>query len=136
MIKIRNRFSLQTIRTLKPLNNETIIFHSYQLYILYELFGTRNHRDAPKDQTIDDRSLSMEPTVSHDRNVIYIHSDIAIENMQITIRDKYKDIIYTNQLTILQSQNYSFSFNSPGEKEFTIELSYKDINLQGHFTID
>ena len=72
----------------------------------------------------------------HDRNVIYIHSDIAIENMQITIRDKYKDIIYTNQLTILQSQNYSFSFNSPGEKEFTIELSYKDINLQGHFTID
>ena len=90
MIKIRNRFSLQTIRTLKPLNNETIIFHS----------------------------------------------DIAIENMQITIRDKYKDIIYTNQLTILQSQNYSFSFNSSGEKEFTIELSYKDINLQGHFTID
>ena len=89
------------------------------------------YRDAPKDQTIDDRSLSMEPTVSHDRNVIYIHSDIAIENMQITIRD-----IYTNQLTILQSQNYSFSFNSPGEKEFTIELSYKDINLQGHFTID
>ena len=83
------------------------------------------YRDAPKDQTIDDRSLSMEPTVSHDRNVIYIHSDIAIENMQITIRDKYKDIIYTNQLTILQS-----------EKEFTIELSYKDINLQGHFTID
>lgn len=58
------------------------------------------YRDAPKDQTIDDRSLSMEPTVSHDRNVIYIHSDIAIENMQITIRDKYKDIIYTNQLTI------------------------------------
>ena len=50
------------------------------------------YRDAPKDQTIDDRSLSMEPTVSHDRNVIYIHSDIAIENMQITIRDKYKDI--------------------------------------------
>ena len=94
------------------------------------------YRDAPKDQPIDDRSLSMEPTVSHDRNVIYIHSDIAIENMQITIRDKYKDIIYTNQLTILQSQNYSFSFNSPGEKEFTIELSYKDINLQGHFTID
>ena len=87
------------------------------------------YRDAPKGQTIDDRSLSMEPTVSHDRNVIYIHSDIAIENMQITIRDKYKDIIYT-------SQNYSFSFNSPGEKEFTIELSYKDINLQGHFTID
>jgi hypothetical protein len=41
------------------------------------------YRDAPKDQTIDDRSLSMEPTVSHDRNVIYIHSDIAIENMQI-----------------------------------------------------
>ena len=56
--------------------------------------------------------------------------------MQITIRDKYKDIIYTNQLTILQSQNYSFCFNSSGEKEFTIELSYKDINLQGHFTID
>ena len=44
----------------------------------------------------------MEPTVSHDRNVIYIHSDIVIENMQITIRDKHKDIIYTNQLTMLQ----------------------------------
>lgn len=57
------------------------------------------YRDAPKDQTIDDRSLSMEPTASHDRNVIYIHSDIAIENMQITIRDKHKNLIYINQLT-------------------------------------
>ena len=94
------------------------------------------YHDYNDDRVKDKRSLSMEPTVSHDRNVIYIHTDIVIENMQITIRDKHKDIIYTNQLTILQSQNYSFSFNFSGEKEFTIELSYKDINLQGHFTID
>lgn len=94
------------------------------------------YRDAPKDQTIDDRSLSMEPTASHDRNVVYIHSYIAIENIQIKIRDKHKNIIYTNQLTILQSQNYSFNFNSSGEREFTIELSYKGINLEGDFTID
>ena len=65
------------------------------------------YHDYNDDRVKDKRSLSMEPTVSHDRNVIYIHSDIVIENMQIT-----------------------------GEKEFTIELSYKDINLQGHFTID
>ena len=62
------------------------------------------YRDAPKDQTIDDRSLSMEPTASHDRNVIYIHSDIAIENMQITIRDKHKNHIYKSTYSFTESK--------------------------------
>lgn len=84
----------------------------------------------------DTRSLSPIPIVTHNENTVYIYSDININQLHISIKDIHGNIIYANQVTILQRQSYNLTFNTSGKKEFTIELSYKDINLYGNFIIN
>jgi len=81
------------------------------------------------------RSTSFIPTITHDSNTLYIYSDIVIENLHITVRDTTGMILYSNTVTISNTQRYSFTINDMNEGEFLIELTHENKYLYGYFNI-
>lgn len=88
-----------------------------------------------KDRNIDTRSLSQIPVVTYDNNAIHIHSDIPLENMQITIKDTSENVILTYSIVVLAGQDFCIFFTSSSNKEFIIELKDKFYDLYGYFII-
>ena len=83
----------------------------------------------------DMRSASYILTITHDGNTLYIYSDIALDNLHIIIKDAGGTILYSNTITILNTQRYSFTIDNTTEGEFLIELTHENKYLYGYFNI-
>ena len=82
----------------------------------------------------DHRSINQTPTVSHDENIFYIHSETLIENTQITIKDLYDNIIYSVTVTILSNEN-TITIPNMTCGSYTLELGYDDNYYYGYFEV-
>lgn len=89
-----------------------------------------------KDDDVDTRSLTIEPTASHDNNAIHIYyDDYLLENLQIIVKDLLGNVVYSNTINISYNQPYSFSLNNVDSGEFILELNYGNISLHGCFNL-
>ena len=79
------------------------------------------------------RSITNFPTVTMNGNTIYIYSNILLDNLQITIIDEMKNIIYSNNATITNNHPYSFTTSYIKNKKYIIEMTYKTIVFYGIF---
>jgi hypothetical protein len=92
--------------------------------------------DDPKEKNTweqDNRSITNFPTVTMNGNTIYIYSNILLDNLQITIIDEMKNIIYSNNATITNNHPYSFTTTYIKNKKYIIEMTYKTIVFYGIF---
>lgn len=80
------------------------------------------------------RSINHTPTVSHDGNTFYIHSEIPIEDTQITIKDIYDNIIYSATVTILSDEN-TIVIPSMNSGSYILELEYDENDYYGYFEV-
>ncbi|WP_321331291.1 DUF3244 domain-containing protein [uncultured Bacteroides sp.] len=80
------------------------------------------------------RSISTEPTASHDNNRIYVYSNIT-QSIEITVKDLSENIIYSNIAIIVAGQRFSFILNNVEKEEYKIELSYDKYFSIGFFSI-
>lgn len=80
------------------------------------------------------RSISHTPTVSHDGNTFYFHSEIPIEDTQITIKDIYDNIIYSATVTILSDEN-TIVIPGMNSGSYILELEYDDNYYYGYFEV-
>ena len=75
------------------------------------------------------------PTITHDNNIFHIYSTIILENLHITVRNTTGMILYSNTVTISNTQRYSFKIDGMNEGEFLIELTHENEYLYGYSNI-
>ncbi|MCI1648720.1 MAG: DUF3244 domain-containing protein [Bacteroides sp.] len=89
-----------------------------------------------KDDDVDTRSLIIEPTATHDEDVVHIYyDDYLLENLQITVKDSSGNVIYSNIASVSCNYSYSFILNNIESGEYMLELSYGNNFLYGYFSI-
>lgn len=112
------------------------IFISFILYIncVAQEVSIQLYSDYSKDWHIEDRSLTITPTATYDRNAIYISSILLIEDMQVIVKDKHGYIVYSNIITIPSKQCYSFTFDCHDSEEYIIEIAYDNKWYYGYFS--
>jgi hypothetical protein len=89
-----------------------------------------------EDGDIDTRSLSIDPTVTHDANTIYIYyTGYLLANVQIMVKDLLGNIVYSNVISVSYSQPYSFILSNAESGEYKIELNYENKLLYGYFAL-
>lgn len=81
----------------------------------------------------DNRSITNFPIVSKNENVISIHSEIPLENIQVIIKDKMNSVIYFNDITMMNNRSYSFSIEGLKDEEYIIEIVYETMLFYGVF---
>lgn len=96
------------------------------IYLSYDYTAERGH---------DLRSASILPVASHDGNTISIHSSIYIGNLEVVVKDKDGNVVYSDVTRIPAGQTYSFLLNGVTGEEYTIELAYGDKFLYGNFEL-
>ncbi|WP_288243002.1 DUF3244 domain-containing protein [uncultured Bacteroides sp.] len=109
--------------------------------LIVEFFTSMSYAEEKKIEVTekywfeDTRSVSYIPTITHDSNTLYIYSDIILENLNITVKNATGMLLYSNTVTILNTQRYSFTIDDMNKGEFLIELTYRKKYLYGHFNI-
>lgn len=112
------------------------IFISFILYIncVAQEVSIQLYSDSSKDRYIDDRSLTIKPTITCDKNSINIYSNTLIKDMEITVKDKHGSIVYSNIADIPSKQRYSFTFDCHNSEEYIIEIAYDNKWYYGYFS--
>lgn len=95
---------------------------------------TEGGEDNAEDRDIDHRSLTVLPTVAHDGNVLYLFSDICIENLQVIVTDATGSEVYSTIITLLGNKTILLPELPNGN--YSIELFYEEKYLYGYFTIE
>lgn len=79
----------------------------------------------------DERSISIVPTATIDGNTIRIYTDIAVEEIQVKVKDENGNAIYANS-NMTSSKLHIFEINSLEQGEYTLEITIGDENYYGN----
>lgn len=95
---------------------------------LVENDGNRDERGE------DNRSLTIYPTASHNENILMLHSNACIENLQVLIIDTTGNVVYSNVITLIGESTLLLPNLSEGI--YHLNLYYGDVYLYGNFKIE
>lgn len=99
-------------------------------------FATERKIDVKDNEWhADIRSMLSIPMLSHDGNILYIYSDVPLENLQIQVKDVSGNVVCEDDVSITAGQKYSFFMNIILEGEYTIELVCCKNFLYGYLTL-
>lgn len=92
------------------------------------------HKDTPIG--IGTRSLSVDPTATHDGNIVSIYyANYLLANVQVTVKELSGNTVYSNVISVSYAQPYSFTLSNVESGEYVLELSYENKTLYGFFKI-
>lgn len=77
------------------------------------------------------RSMPSIPVLSHDGNILFIYSDVPLENLQLRVKDESGNVIYVDNVSIATGQKYSFILEGVSAGNYVIELSCGEKSLRG-----
>ncbi|WP_294606357.1 DUF3244 domain-containing protein [uncultured Bacteroides sp.] len=100
--------------------------------IAQETFIQLYHKD-PSSRGKDKRSLSIELMVTHDGDIIHIHSNIPICKLQIIVKDTKGNTIYTNE-TVSTLQDFAYELNMLEENYYFLEITIGEESFYGYFS--
>lgn len=88
--------------------------------------------DTEKGWDKDERSITLEPTVTIDGNTIRIYTNVAISGIHTSIKDCMGNIVYTyNDMT--PSRCHTFEVYDLPEGEYILEFEIGDTAFYGNF---
>lgn len=91
--------------------------------------GRNNNPDRVKDR----RSITLEPTATIDENTVRIYTDVAVSELQLSIKDSMGNIVYTyNDMTALRCHTFEVYGLQTGE--YILEIEIGDESFYGHIT--
>ena len=79
------------------------------------------------------RSISSVPVLTHDDNILFIYSDVPLENLQIQVKDDFGNVAYIDNVSVAAEQKYSFTVDTGSPGEYIIELICDRKFLSGCF---
>jgi len=81
------------------------------------------------------RSLTLPPTVTHDGNILYIYSDIPLENLQVVVTDlSTGEMLHFDNITTSYGQPYILFLNEK-KGNYKIELNIGQTCYWGFFNL-
>lgn len=84
----------------------------------------------------DKRSLSIEPTVTHDGSTLYLYSEVVMEEVVVTVKDLATgETIASGVVTLLPGGATVLSLPAADEGTFQIDITVGDNSYWGIFTI-
>ncbi|MCD8182707.1 MAG: DUF3244 domain-containing protein [Bacteroides sp.] len=84
----------------------------------------------------NDRSISIEPSASHDGNVIYLSSHIPLEELQVIIRNGAGEILSSEIISVSPQHPSIISMGNAESGLYILELNDGENEYQGYFEID
>lgn len=54
------------------------------------------------------RSILSVPVLTHDDNLLFIYSDVPLENLQVQVEDEFGNVVYVDNVSVAAGQKYSF----------------------------
>ena len=81
------------------------------------------------------RSLVTEPTANHEGNTIYLQSDVFIKELQVTVKDEKRNIIFSEFISLSSQQSYALSIGDAKEGIYILELNDGKEEYYGYFEI-
>lgn len=82
------------------------------------------------------RSIPSIPVLTHDGNILSIHSDVPLENLQIRVEDAFGDVVYAGNVSLVAGQKYSFVLEDLPIGSYVITLSCGGKTLWGNFEFE
>lgn len=82
----------------------------------------------------DLRSIVVAPTVTHEANIIYIYSNILLDNIEVSIKDYNNITIYSTIITVFPKQKTSIALNATNGR-YIINLTYNKKKFYGFFEL-
>lgn len=108
-----------------------IIFSSICLFA-----EERNIELQERKAELGARSLNYKPAVSYDGNILYIHSEIPLENLQVSVTDLYSGItIYYTNITVINNLPYTLQPQNIGIGNYLLELNIGQKSYYGYFEV-
>lgn len=111
----------------------TAVFPSYIYAHKIPLFHKSKNENTTWPQK-EARSINSVPTITQDDNILYIHSDISIDDAKLTIKDEHNNIITTAIITVFPNQVSTFILNIDSGS-YMIELEYEDNYYYDYFEV-
>ena len=87
-----------------------------------------------KDKVKDERSIILEPMATIDENTIRIYTDVAVSELQLSIKDSMGNVVYTCS-DMTSSQCHTFEVNALLEGEYMLEIEIGDESFYGYFSL-
>lgn len=87
-----------------------------------------------KDWVKDKRSITLVPTATIDENTIRIYTDVAVSELQLSIKDSMGNVVYTCS-DMTPSQCHTFEVNALLEGEYMLEIEIGDESFYGYFSL-
>lgn len=81
------------------------------------------------------RSLPSIPVLSHDGNILYVYSDVPLENLQIQVKDASGSVVHMENVSIDGRQKYFFVLELVSAGSYVIELLCGEKYLYGSFEL-
>lgn len=94
----------------------------------------KSKNDAPTWSHKKKRSISYLPIITQDNNILYIYSDIPMEDAVLTIKDEYNNIIISSIITVFPNQGSTFMLTI-NSGNYIIELEYEDNYYYDYFEV-
>lgn len=91
------------------------------------------YSDHTKDWVKDDRSLSIEPTATHNDNIIRIYINMPVDNVSIKIIDQSGNIVYSST-SIMVSRCHIFELHILPEDTYTLKLEIGVDSFYGYLS--
>lgn len=82
------------------------------------------------------RSIPSVPVLTHDDNILFIYSDVPLENLQIQVKDESGNVVYMDNVSVVAGQKYSFALQGVCAGCFVIKLSCEEKLLWGRFELE
>lgn len=87
-----------------------------------------------EDWDIDDRSLDVTLTATHDNTSIHLYSYETVEEAIVTVTDFQGNIVVYSTAYIYPGQSFSLPLNV-GKGKYCLEVEYKEYCYYGYFEI-
>lgn len=77
------------------------------------------------------RSILSVPVLTHDDNLLFIYSDVPLENLQVQVEDEFGNVVYVDNVSVAAGQKYSFMLEGLFSGNYMIELFCGEKSLWG-----
>lgn len=82
-----------------------------------------------------ERSLSTALSASINNNIIYLYSEVLLEELKVTVKNESGEILSSEYVSIFPQQPYTFFIGNVENGVYIVELDDGKYKYQGYFEI-
>ena len=94
------------------------------------------YKDRRDNRTLEDRSIHIDPIVTHDGRTVYIRLAFPCESLWVTVENEVGTVVFSESPDMgYGDSSYSFEIEDTGAKAYHIEIELDDVLYWGDFLV-